>query len=814
MYFTSAYPSYFFHIYEVDAKTMTVTMAQRDDSKIGGSKGSMHLIAERELIITGTDSDFESNSHFVWKVMMVFPAQTLCFEVDALKIEFVVMGEGSQFMVSVFEQYGSNKSSWNILSLDFDPLYDWKKYQILDTSEKIMDSQKSLALYVNNTFFIAAIFDHQISLINNDYGLRQEYFVKISNYNGSILKFFYYQHKFYIFVEHEEGFFIMIKDDFRVAVFSASYKITNLLLHHSNGMALYLNDTNEIVKDMYLNHLKNIDVVFRTKFDSYYHHQGSTNHYSGIKINKTVIYYDSSKGANPKYLEYLLKRTRQDFPPIFFDLEPIQISVFPDKSVSLFTNYTYTWRKDFIDIDYSIKKSQLGKDGSRVGRIKLDKNNLGNLWNDNKDQSIPNITISDFVDRSNSEVSFWFISKFTNMEFWKPFTIFSFSCEVNGCQYWPQGGRSWEKCWDDYSLTHNEWELISPVKTLLLWIVIVIIVSVFWVLMLLNKLPSAFYWSIINHYQSFLFILIIYDPYIGYLQTMLTNFLIAFVLAYLLIVFPPSLIIAIFFYPEKTTENQIFVIYIICLLVWVCTFYVSCVIIFFSRIKADLLPMIFKHNISLFVIASIISPIVVKIILLGVWLLMTCYNTFIWIKKVAQISVNGDSEEITVNKSEFRHLRYNSWALLHNVFFMVKRICQGIAFLIFYFSPNSIIYFNPLTPFNFIAMLIIELIWILYLYKVYPYKRVSLNRIEILNSLLLLPTFSIKFYYSINLLGDNVENYLNYIMPPYAYFLAALHFIVIKTCYKKKNGELIRREMFFNKTRIKRSRSLTILLSE
>jgi hypothetical protein len=809
MYFTSAYPSYFFHIYEVDAKTMTVTMAQRDDSKIGDSKGSMHLIAERELIITGTDSDFESNSHFVWRVMMVFPSQTLCFEMDALKMEFVVVGQGSQFMVSVFEQIDSEKSSLNVLSLDFDPLFEWKKYYFFNTTEKIMGYQKSIALYVNNTFFIAGIVDYQISLIKYSVDFKKEFFETKSYYNCSLLKFLYSQHKFYLFFEHEKGFNIMIKEDYRVAVFSASYKIINLLLHHSNGMALSLNDTNEIAKDMYLNHIKNINVVFRTKFDSYYS-VPYNNFYYEIKINKTVIYYDSSIGAIPKYLEYSLKRTRQDFPPIFFDLEPIQILVFPDKSVSLLTNYTYTWRKDFIDIDYSIKKSQLGKDGSRVGRIKLDQSNLGNFWDDNKDQSVPNITISDFVDRSNHGVSFWFISKFTNMEFWKPITIYYFDCEVDGCQYWPQGRGAWAKCWNDYSLTHYECELISPVKTLLLWIVIEITVSVFWVLMLLNKLPSAFYWSIINHYQSFLFILIIYYSYIGYPQTMLTNFLFAFVLSYLLIIFPPSLIIAIFFYPEKTTENQIFVMYIICLIVWVCTFYVSCVIMFFSRIKADLLPMIFKHNISLFVIASIISPIVVKIILLVVWLFMTCYNAFIWIKKVAQISVNGDSEEITANKSEFRHLRYNSWALLHNVFFMVKRICQGTVLGILY--PDD--YFWALNRYSFIVMLIIEFMYILYLYIVYPYKNVSLNRIEILNSLLLLPTFSIGFLYSSELFQGNVENYLNYIMPPYAYFLAALHFIVIKTCYKKKNGELIRREMFFNKTRIKRSRSLTILLSE
>jgi hypothetical protein len=801
MYFTSAYPSYFFHIYEVDVKTMTVTMAQRDDSKIGGSKGSMQLIADRELIITGTDSDFESNSHFVWRVMMVFPAQTICFEVNALKMEFVVMGQGSQFMVSVFEQIDSKKSSWNILSLDFDPLFEWKKYYFLDTAEKIMDSQKSLALYVNNTFFIAGIVDYQISLFKYYVPFAREYLRSKSYYNGSILNFFYYQNKFYLVVEYEKGFHIMIREDYRrVAVFSASHKITNLLLHHSNGIALCLNNTNEIAKDMYLNHLKNINVVFRTKFDSYYSCD-YYNVYNGITMNKTVIYYDSSIGANPKYLEYSLKRTRQDFPPIFFDLEPIRILVYPDKSVSLLANYTYTWRKDFINIDYSIKRSQLGKDGSRVGRIKLDKSNLGNLWNDNKDQSVPNITISDFVDRLDFGVSFWFISKFTNMEFWKPITIHYFPCDDDGCQYWPQNPRFWEKCWNDYSLTHNECELLSPVKTLLLWIVIVITVSVVWVLMLLNKLPSAFYWSIINHYQSFLFILIIYYPEFGYLQTMLTNFLIAFVLAYLLIIFPPSLIIAIFFYPEKTTENQILVMYIICLIVWVYTIYVSCVIRLLSGRKAKLLPMIFKHNISLFAITSIISPIVVWVVLLVVWLLMTCYNAFIWVKKVAQISVNGDNEGITANKSEFRYLRYNSWALLHNVFFMVKRICHGIVFAIFY-------------PLGFIAMLIIELIWILYLYKVYPYKSVSLNRIEILNSLLLLPTFSIGLLYSSNLLQDNVENYLNYIMPPYAYLLAGLHFIVIKTCYKKKNGELIRREMFFNKTRIKRSRSLTILLSE
>jgi hypothetical protein len=497
---------------------MTVTMAQRDDSKIGGSKGSMHLIADRELIITGTDLDFESNTHFVWKVMMVFPAQTLCFEVDALKMEFVVMGQGSQFIVSVFEQIDSDKSSWNILSLGFDPLFEWKKYYFSDTAEKIMDSQKSLALYDNNTFFIIGIIDYRILLLELDVRFTRDYFVRKSYNNGSILKFFYYQHKFYLIFEDEKDFLIMIKEDHRVAVFSASYKITNLLLHHSNGMSLYLNDTNEIAKDMYLNHLKNINVVFRTKLNYFEDFYYDLFEHNGIEMNKTVIYYDSSIEAIPKYFEYSLKRTRQDFPPIFFDLEPTLISIFPNKSVNLLTNYTYTWRKDFIDIDYSIKKSQLGKDGSHVGRIKLDKSNLGNLWNDNKDQSIPNITISDFVDRFNSEVSFWFISKFTNMEFWKPITIHSFDCDVDGCQYWPQGRGSWAKCWNDYSLAHNECELLSPVMILLLWIVIVITVSVIWILMLSNKLPSAFYWSIINHYQSFLFILIIYYPQIKFPQ--------------------------------------------------------------------------------------------------------------------------------------------------------------------------------------------------------------------------------------------------------------------------------------------------------
>jgi hypothetical protein len=110
-------------------------------------------------------------------------------------------------------------------------------------------------------------------------------------------------------------------------------------------------------------------------------------------------------------------------------------------------------------------------------------------------------------------------------------------------------------------------------------------------------------------------------------------------------------------------------------------------------------------------------------------------------------------------------------------------------------------------------LIAVEWIWALYTYCTYPYKKYSLNRIEVLNSLLLIAiysTFSIVFKRNLIGFGGDIGDYLIYMMVPYPYLAIGVHFLIIKVFYKEKQNNMTRRQFFPTRRRINNSYSIVL----
>jgi hypothetical protein len=812
MYFTNSDEPPLFSVFQVDVTTMSVSMARRDNSDIGGPSGKIFVVGKNQIVISGRSIP---GDNMIWKVIMTAGFKTQCFKLNFYHAALLISDGISKFAVSVFEEIDSASGIKSYITLNFDSLEEYTKFNVTQPLPKSLGTSFSnntnFGLYVDNFFYIADVIDTQIYV----FSILPSYLLGLCIWNDlqgvpRLLSFSYGIERFFILSDIDSRRIMMMVYDEYFYIFVIDGRLTPLRLDMNGDLLLYVNSTSPTYKDIYTLDPKNINFALDSKLANFDIWDGGAFYDDEFKYQ--VVEFSSYEINVPKSEDFVVKTIPQVFSPIVFDLDVFQKEVVRDKEVNITTSYTYTWQQEYMKVEYSIKAFY----GMKLPKhMNINTDNLGNIWSENGnslDQVGSWMTISDYVVEGPYPSTFLLVTKINNKEYYKPIILDLRNCfdfRWNFCPDKPGICTKWQ---DRYILgKKGTWELETPRKTFIVCYIVIGTHTILWSLVLLRKLPLAFYWSFINFYQTVGMLLIYKYPINKYIKSNLVNFISVFFLPYAQILWPPITILTTYYYSEVTSNGQMKTVYRILKLFWFLLFMFWLNLkMFFKKIKEYLMTLV-KHNYSTFLATTIFSIYYeewyVKHVFMSICILSMVFFGIIVTKQVLFMAIYGDEGDLLKHNSEFKYLKWKDSALFHHFLLMLKKTIQMIIIMRNYYHRYA--HLN----YMIFPLIAVEWIWALYTYCTYPYKKYSLNRIEVLNSLLLIAiywTFSIVFKRNLIGFGGDIGDYLIYMMVPYPYLAIGVHFLIIKVFYKEKQNNMTRRQFFPTRRRINNSYSIVL----
>jgi len=197
--------------------------------------------------------------------------------------------------------------------------------------------------------------------------------------------------------------------------------------------------------------------------------------------------------------------------------------------------------------------------------------------------------------------------------------------------------------------------------------------------MITKNLSSAYFWSVVNHYQSFSFFIlikifsIIASEQTTYMQSILVEFIICYIIPYIQVIFPPISFFILLLISEETTDSQMKKISFVCILLCLYIFYLTFIIMLGNRSKMNYITMMIKHNFSLFIAGALVSNLTLKIAI-AIFAIFALFSVgYLMVIKIADASIFGDNIDITRHLSEFKYLRKSYYPLLFHLFLMGKK---------------------------------------------------------------------------------------------------------------------------------------------
>ena len=534
-------------------------------------------------------------------------------------------------------------------------------------------------------------------------------------------------------------------------------------------------------------------------------------------ITKTEV-----EDADPvEKLDYYMFEYPQTLPPIEFYSNPYNISIYPAPEIEVW-GLPWSYMPDLLDMKFTVEPipgltspTDL-KITARYNRYstetwkEIPKNSSDSKW-DSSMNSIeeclkmsysPSFIMNALVADS---LHFYIVMQIGKRKYYSYVDVHLTKCVDTAWMYWEYNG-IWTKWAPAYHFdTNNICRVYTPTNVLVVGGIITTSITLIWILSIFKQISAAYFWTILQHYQHFGFILL-FDIFsddinmnsVEIFRSSLGNFILMHMIPYSQAIFPPSSFLTLYYSNQDTWSITNQGEAIIFSNVWI--LFLLLLIIFMNLIsKKQMFYEVFQHNFiilaMLFLIYfDIISLIPLALLTIGCVLFIICRLRFF-----SEILIYADEKHTNVHFSEFRYLRLKVLALMYNWLLVVK----VIVILATYFLPNLRI--------TFLGIMLIEIWWMLYLYKIKPYQSWYLNNIELINQAIFILTLAITII-EFPISSIRMELIMSIVLFPYSYIIALVHYLATKYLIPKKEKDHEHVLRLTSKTQ--RSGELGILLSD
>jgi len=397
-------------------------------------------------------------------------------------------------------------------------------------------------------------------------------------------------------------------------------------------------------------------------------------------------------------------------------------------------------------------------------------------------------------------------------------------CNNATCKYCEGDTRNCTKCIDSRYGLHKrsndffECKRKTAEYVFILPLIVAMVTTVIWWLTIHNKvrilwrydikygeLPSWFLWSIINHYQSFAFMVLFNFFAFQQDQSVIVLFIYFSLMSYVQVSFPLSSGVAVTIYSviDVFEIGLFYRIWAVYATIVVFSF-ISVIFINIEQMSDSLRGRIFanfiKHNFTFIAASSFVRNgywFSIASVILVIPLCLKVLNK--WMKAV----VHGAPDDLVSSHPFFSNLKFTEYGFLWNMLLWIKRTISSILmWLAISISDNTVAITEiPSNIVNYLKVIVwlfifLEGLWMLYIYRVFPYRLKSQNWIEVINQFFLIGAW---VYFLINLhssLDKIFERGLAIFMFPYSYVIFAIIWLVDKLIYQNFEGTKIKRKWF------------------